>query len=218
MTDLRTRIIAAIAKADQDWCSDNSLHEDMADAVIHELDMGIPCADSGCRMRQIARKANLKEEAPTLTTDDPNLTLHDTITFAIRDNFSPRVWADADDIAETVIKAVAVYRKSVSEDDFIDSILAGDTSDDMTRLRTYITTLLDEIYFPAKTTPLPSQLSVDAAETLISELNLKAEWGLLNEDDDGVLADTREDLFTLNKHESETIKLRYVTEWEPEHD
>lgn len=38
MTDtLRTRIIAAIAKADQDWCSDNPLHEDMADAVIREL-------------------------------------------------------------------------------------------------------------------------------------------------------------------------------------
>ena len=35
---LRTRIIAAIAKADQDWCSDNGLHEDMADAVIRELD------------------------------------------------------------------------------------------------------------------------------------------------------------------------------------
>ena len=34
---LRDRIIAAIAKADQDWGSDNSLHEDMADAVIREL-------------------------------------------------------------------------------------------------------------------------------------------------------------------------------------
>ena len=36
-SSLRTRIVAAIAKADQDWCSDNSLHEDMADAVIREL-------------------------------------------------------------------------------------------------------------------------------------------------------------------------------------
>ncbi len=35
--DLRTRIAAAIAKADQDWCSDDPLHEDMADAVIREL-------------------------------------------------------------------------------------------------------------------------------------------------------------------------------------
>ena len=35
--DLRTRIIAAIARADQDWCSDNNLHEDMADAVIEAL-------------------------------------------------------------------------------------------------------------------------------------------------------------------------------------
>ena len=38
--DLRTRIIAAIARADQDWCSDNNLHEDMADAVIEELEAG----------------------------------------------------------------------------------------------------------------------------------------------------------------------------------
>lgn len=34
---LRDRIVAAIAKADQDWCSDNPLYEDMADAVIREL-------------------------------------------------------------------------------------------------------------------------------------------------------------------------------------
>lgn len=36
-TTLRTHIIAAIAKADQDWCSDNLLYDDMADAVIREL-------------------------------------------------------------------------------------------------------------------------------------------------------------------------------------
>jgi hypothetical protein len=36
--NLRTRIIAVIAKADQDWCSDNGLHEDMADAVMQELE------------------------------------------------------------------------------------------------------------------------------------------------------------------------------------
>ena len=35
--DLRARIVAAIAKADQDWCSDNPLYEDVADAVIVEL-------------------------------------------------------------------------------------------------------------------------------------------------------------------------------------
>jgi len=37
MSDLRDRIVAAIAKADQDWCSDGNLHEDMADAVLEEL-------------------------------------------------------------------------------------------------------------------------------------------------------------------------------------
>lgn len=28
----------------------------IADAVIAELDLGIPCASTGCRMRQIARR------------------------------------------------------------------------------------------------------------------------------------------------------------------
>ena len=37
-SSLRDRIIAAIARADQDWCSDDPLYEDMADAVIAELD------------------------------------------------------------------------------------------------------------------------------------------------------------------------------------
>lgn len=43
---LRDRIVAAIAKADQDWCSDNPLHEDMADAVIREL--GLQQEDGEC--------------------------------------------------------------------------------------------------------------------------------------------------------------------------
>lgn len=42
MSSLRARIAAAIAKADQDWCSDNNLHDDMADAVIRELTDAIP--------------------------------------------------------------------------------------------------------------------------------------------------------------------------------
>lgn len=37
MSDLRDRIIAAIARADQDWLSDRPLHEDMANSVIAEL-------------------------------------------------------------------------------------------------------------------------------------------------------------------------------------
>jgi hypothetical protein len=54
------------------------------------------------------------------------MTMHDVITFAIRDNFSPRVWADADDIAVVVIEAVSRYRRSVSEDKFTDELLAHD--------------------------------------------------------------------------------------------
>jgi hypothetical protein len=37
-----------------------------ADAVIRELDMGIPCATDGCRMRQIARRQYITE----WTTDE----------------------------------------------------------------------------------------------------------------------------------------------------
>jgi hypothetical protein len=54
------------------------------------------------------------------------VTLHDAITFAIRDDMPMRVWPYADDIAEVVIRAVAKYRSAVSEDDFLDSILASD--------------------------------------------------------------------------------------------
>lgn len=56
MSDLRTRIAAAIAQADQDWCSDNNLYEDMADAVIRELEADVmaddyvpPCCRPGGR-------------------------------------------------------------------------------------------------------------------------------------------------------------------------
>ena len=54
------------------------------------------------------------------------MTMHDVITFAIRDNFSPRVWADADDIAVVVKEALSRYRRSVSEDKFTDELLAHD--------------------------------------------------------------------------------------------
>lgn len=145
-----------------------------------------------------------------MTDESPSL--HDSITFAIRDKHSPELWADADDVADTVITAIALYRKSVSEDEFLDNILAGDTHDDMTRLRTYISQLLDEVFFPNRNTSSPTQLSVDATNTLINELNLKPEWGSLDDNNDGILADTREELRVIGK--GETIKLRYVTEWE----
>jgi hypothetical protein len=213
VSDLRTRIAAALERANkepQPFDKGPVGYEYLADAVIRELDMGIPCADSGCRMRQIARKANLKEEAPTLKTDDPKLTLHDTITFAIRDGFSSRLWADADDIATVAIKAVAKYRDSVSEDEFIDSILAAE--DEMTYFRNRVAEILDSVYFPGSGIN-SSQLSRDAAEALIQELKIRPEWGSLDENNDGILADTKEELSTVTKHE--TIKSRYITEWEP---
>ena len=66
------------------------------------------------------------EDAKRIPSGSYRPTLHDAITFAIRDNFSPRMWAEADDIAVVVIGAVSRYRRSVSEDDFLDSLLAWD--------------------------------------------------------------------------------------------
>lgn len=59
-SDLRTRIAAAIQTqwltlTLTDTWDENCLI--LADAVIRELDLGIPCANDGCRMRQIARRS-----------------------------------------------------------------------------------------------------------------------------------------------------------------
>jgi hypothetical protein len=83
-------------------------------------------------------------------------------------------------------------------------------------LRTYITSLLDEIYFPneagcGNTRLEPSQLSVTAADTIIREMGLHQEWGALDDNDEGVLSDTREDLKPWG---TETIKSRWITEWQ----
>jgi hypothetical protein len=52
MTDLRTRIAAALRNMTGDLT-----YEAMADAVIREIDLGIPCFENGCRMRQVAQQA-----------------------------------------------------------------------------------------------------------------------------------------------------------------
>lgn len=59
---LRDRLAAAIQQAHSelhfslaDTWDDKCLR--LADAVIAELDMGIPCATDGCRMRHITRRS-----------------------------------------------------------------------------------------------------------------------------------------------------------------
>ncbi len=57
--NLRARIAAALKSEDERWHGDPftqppATYDSLADAVIRELDMGIPCAATGCRMRQIA--------------------------------------------------------------------------------------------------------------------------------------------------------------------
>lgn len=72
--DLRTKIAAAtVGHADYvsgltryctcgQWSGDSTgtridFSRHLADAVIEALDLGIPCASDGCRMRQIARRS-----------------------------------------------------------------------------------------------------------------------------------------------------------------
>ena len=72
---LRDRIAAAIKACDEGFQSPPDpfsaifpSYDDLADAVIAELDLAIPCAATGCRMRQIARRhAKLSSQ---LTDDD----------------------------------------------------------------------------------------------------------------------------------------------------
>ena len=48
------------------------------------------------------------------------------------------------------------------------------------------------------------------AGALITELGLHPEWGALDDENGGTLADTREEL---KAWPGETIKRRYITEW-----
>jgi hypothetical protein len=69
--DLRTRIFTTLWNHDSYYyvdddivaCSfcgeqfdENGKQAHLADVLVAELDMGIPCATTGCRMRQIARR------------------------------------------------------------------------------------------------------------------------------------------------------------------
>ena len=56
MSELRDRIAAAIRTADVMPSTDTDPYIEMADAVLAALDLGNPCAATGCRMRQIARR------------------------------------------------------------------------------------------------------------------------------------------------------------------
>jgi hypothetical protein len=80
MSDLRTRIAAllytrfthALGYADAPWDSvDHEPWLEDADAVIAELDMGNPCATTGCRMRYIARRH--AEMSSKLSETEPNV-------------------------------------------------------------------------------------------------------------------------------------------------
>ena len=50
------------------------------------------------------------------------------------------------------------------------------------------------------------------ADAVIAALGLREEFGALDDYDGGLLADTREELLPL--HAKETIKRRFITDWE----
>ena len=61
-----------------------------------------------------------------------------------------------------------------------------------------------------------AQITVDCAplaDAVIEALGLRREWGALDAHDEGVLADTREELKPWG---TETIKTRYITGWVPD--
>jgi hypothetical protein len=52
----RDRIVAALKSLSGPGSSGDLTYEGMADMVLEALDLGTPCAATGCRMRQLARR------------------------------------------------------------------------------------------------------------------------------------------------------------------
>jgi len=108
--------------------SDRQLQQivDLTDLLIAEVTAADPTTSTRCP----GEKGNGSSPTPTTTTtacrwcSQPYAyTLHDALTFAIRDNLPHRVWAEADDIADVAIATVADFRNKVSEDVFLDNII-----------------------------------------------------------------------------------------------
>lgn len=60
-----------------------------------------------------------------------------------------------------------------------------------------------------------AQLTIDCgplADAVIEVLGLRREWGALDDNDEGVLADARDELKPWG---AETVKTRYITDWVP---
>jgi hypothetical protein len=63
-----------------------------------------------------------------------------------------------------------------------------------------------------------AQLTVDCgplADAVIEVLGLRREWGAIDDNDEGVLADTCDEL---TPWDSETVKTRWITDWVPVED
>lgn len=75
----------------------------------------------------------------------------------------------------------------------------------MSDLRDRIAAVIDK-----HTYGFPHQ-SYEVADAVIAALQLREEWGALDEEDNGFLADTRDEL---RPCPGETIKRRHITAWE----
>jgi hypothetical protein len=63
-----------------------------------------------------------------------------------------------------------------------------------------------------------AQLTIDCgplADAVIEALGLRREWGAVDDNDEGVLADTRDELKPWG---TETVKTRWITAWVPVED
>ena len=77
MSELRDRIAAAVSEALDQWLQARGntttrfdVNYIVADAVISELDLGIPCAANGCKVRRIARYHAEKSSQLSRDADD----------------------------------------------------------------------------------------------------------------------------------------------------
>ena len=93
----------------------------------------------------------------------------------------------------------------------------------MTDLRTRIAKILHQRFGPSlgahpsgwDREPYGTQdMYLADADAVIATLGLRQEWGLLDDDDNGTIYDTREGAQTPLPGES--LKTRHVTEWQPD--
>lgn len=63
---------------------------------------------------------------------------------------------------------------------------------------------------------LPEHRCQEIANAVIDRLGLYQEWGLLDHEDGGILYDNRGQAMTAQHLPGETLKTRWITDWQPD--